>query len=69
MSKSNYYIIEQTDEYILLCDVGPWDQYLTITNNIENVCIELSEILGNKELRYINSENELTIWSKDKGFN
>lgn len=58
MQKANYAIIEQTDEFVLLRDVGPHDKYMTITNAAEAVVAEIASLLGNRRLEYIDSEGE-----------
>ena len=54
--KPNYEIIEQTSEYVLIEDLGPWDQHLTITNGAEQVVEELAPILNGRRLEYIDSD-------------
>lgn len=31
MNIANYMIMEETDDYILIKDLGPWDRFQTIT--------------------------------------
>jgi len=57
-NRANYRIIDETDEYVLIQDLGPWDVYLTVTNDAENVVKELSKIIGNKRLEYIDSDGD-----------
>lgn len=54
----NYIIIEDTPEYLLIEDVGPWNIYLTITNGAESVVEELAEQLGTRRLEYIDSSGD-----------
>ena len=57
---SNYDIIELHNE-IILEDIGPWDKFKTITNDIENVLLELRDYLvDNIKLSYIDSNGILT---------
>jgi len=57
---SNYNIIDLHNE-IILEDLGPWNKYKTITNNIEHVLIELQDyLIDNIKLSYIDSEGILT---------
>jgi len=59
--RSNYDIINVLEYHILLEDLGPWDIYLTITNNIENVLIEIKEHLKDlPTLSYVSSDDVLT---------
>lgn len=52
----SYEIIEDTEDYILIKDLGPWDQYMTITNAAEEVVAELAPTLAGRRLEYIDSE-------------
>jgi len=61
MKRSNYNVIADTETYILLQDVGPWDKYKTITNDIDDVLSDLKTILNNRELRYIDSDGDVSI--------
>jgi hypothetical protein len=54
-------ITEISPHHILLEDVGPWDRYLTITNDAENVIRDLSPILApGQRVLYRDSEGILT---------
>ena len=74
MSKQvNYEIIkDRIDVPLIIKDIGPWDEYLTLTNGAEIVIKELIDngILQGRRLLYIDTENcldELLI--KDNEFN
>lgn len=41
---------------VLIRDVGPWDQYLTVTNAAEEVVATLLPMLRGRRLEYIDSE-------------
>ena len=56
--RSNYNIIKDTKDYILLKDIGPWDIYKTITNDAEGIIYDLKHILNQRQLRYIDSEGD-----------
>lgn len=56
--KPKYEIVEETDEYILIRDVGPWDEYLTVTNGAEYVVEELAPRLKGRRLEYYDSGDE-----------
>jgi hypothetical protein len=59
MKSPNYQIIEETADYILIQDLGPWDFYPTITNAAELVVKELLPKLHIcKKLYYLDSEGE-----------
>lgn len=71
MKTPNYSIDDINDQRILIRDLGPWDEYPTITNNAEAVVAELvvahGEDLGGRELHYIDSEGELGRLLVEKG--
>lgn len=56
--KANYELVEQTTEYVLIRDVGPWDKFLTVTNAAEEVVAELASMLNGRRLDYRDSEGE-----------
>ena len=58
--RSNYSVVKSDAEKIILRDIGPWDQYLTITNDAENVIEDLSPVLHGRRVLYYDSEGELT---------
>lgn len=39
--KSNYEIIHSSPKLCVIKDVGPWDEFLSVTNDAENVVAEL----------------------------
>jgi len=48
---------------LIIQDVGPWDQYITITNDAERVVetlVSQGHLLPGRKLYYIDSENMLT---------
>ena len=58
---------------LIIEDVGPWDQHMTITNDIENVITDLifsGKLTTGRRLFYFDSEGELTeaLWSEEDGF-
>jgi hypothetical protein len=60
MKRSNYIIQHEDDNTILLHDIGPWDIYLTITNDAENVVNDLTQEQRRKKVAYIDSDGLLT---------
>lgn len=60
MKGSNYTIKEQTEDAIILEDLGPWDQYATVTNDAEAVVTTMLPFLLGRRLAYYDSDNELT---------
>jgi len=56
---ANYRIIEETDEYLVIQDLGPHYEYQTVTNAVEWVVNQLMDRLGDRELYYIDSSNTM----------
>ena len=52
----NYEIVRESDDVVLIRDLGPWDKYPTITNGAEEVVAELAPILRGRRLEYYDSE-------------
>ena len=64
MRIANYEILNITSSYILITDLGPWDERPTITNSAEEVVDQLKDQLhlyGDKykRLYYFDSEGDL----------
>jgi len=57
---ANFGIVSETEDRIILQDVGPWDKHFTITNDAENVVEKLLPRLKGRRLLYYDSEGELT---------
>jgi hypothetical protein len=60
--QANYAIVENIPgKPLVIRDLGPWDQYMTITNAAEFVVEELFEagLLDNRRLFYYDSEGDL----------
>lgn len=55
---SNYRVIESTAAYLLIKDLGPWEQFLSVTNDAENVVRRLAWTLNGRRLFYIDSEGQ-----------
>ncbi len=53
---AHYLIVTENSQYMLLRDVGPWNEYKTVTNAAENVISELAHRLGSRKLYYIDSD-------------
>jgi hypothetical protein len=58
MKTANYRIIEQTEAYVLIKDIGPWNKHPSVTNDAENVVAELVPMLRGRRLEYIDSEGQ-----------
>lgn len=57
--RANYEIIEQGEHRIVIRDLGPWDLFLTVTNDAERVVEELAPVLKGRRLLYYDSDGEL----------
>ena len=69
MRRSNYQVVENTDDYLVIRDLGPWDQYLTVTNDADEVVGELVKTLNGRRLEYYDSDGERAeIFIKDGRF-
>lgn len=70
MRKANYELVAQDEKHVLIKDVGPWDEHLTVTNGAEQVVAELFPMLKGRRLEYIDSEGHCAVLlvSKDGKF-
>lgn len=72
MLGAHFGIIDETDELVLIKDMGPWDRHRTVTNEAEAVVEGLAPILRGRRLEYIDSEGEraelLVVNGKFAGF-
>ena len=57
IKRANYTIVHDDSERMVILDVGPWDLFPTVTNDIEGVVNELVGRLNGKRLFYYDSEN------------
>ena len=60
--RSKYSVILQVKDFVLIKDIGPHDQYLTITNDVEKVVRDLvsnGKIQSGQRLFYLDSEGEM----------
>ena len=60
MRHAQFRIEQATSEKLVLGDMGPWDKYMTITNDAEYVVEQVASMLGNRKLFYYDSANILT---------
>lgn len=68
MVKSNFDVLVDREQFILLMDLGPWDKFRTITNDAENVVKEMAQRgLGDRKLFYVDSEGGITQLIHDGG--
>ena len=61
MRKANFELVEHNQHHVLIRDVGPWDQYRTVTNAAEEVVAELLPMLKGRRLEYIDSEGKRAV--------
>ena len=54
--KANYEIVSETDDCVLIRDLGPWSEYPTVTNAAESTVNALAPRLQGRRLEYIDSE-------------
>jgi hypothetical protein len=71
MVRSNFEIASNiSGDDLTIKDLGPWDKYMTVTNDAENVVAELFEegyLQDGRRLFYYDSENELTELTHENG--
>lgn len=65
MRTPNYKVIESNEDRVVLQDLGPWDEYPTITNAVEAVLQQIAGMLlvkphNGPNIYYIDSEGECT---------
>jgi len=69
MRCANYTIVADNEKELVIMDVGPWDQYPTITNSAEEVVEQLAGRLNGRRLMYYDSDNQLDqLLVKDERF-
>lgn len=56
---ARFYVECDTCESITIRDMGPWDEYPTITNDPEWVVSQLASVVGDRRLFYYDSMGEL----------
>lgn len=59
MKRAQYEVVRDMPDHMTIRDLGPWDQFPTVTNDAENVVLDLADLLGNRRLLYIDSEGKL----------
>ena len=57
--RANYETVADTSSFLVIRDVGPWDQYPTVTNDADAVVAELAPQLNGRRLLYYDSEDDL----------
>ena len=59
MRIANFEIVKSTSKYLILHDLGPWDQFPTITNSAEEVVEAMAgQLKPGQRLYYYDSEGE-----------
>lgn len=53
---ANYKILRDCPSFVLIQDMGPWNQHKSVTNDAESVVEELAPGLGDRKLFYIDSD-------------
>jgi len=54
--KANFKIIEESEDFVLILDQGPWHTHKTITNDAEGVVERMIERLKGRRLEYLDSD-------------
>jgi len=71
MSEAHYTLVDTAiGDCVCIRDLGPWDQYKTITNDAETVVLELvenGELPDDKRLFYYDSYGQLDEILHEKG--
>lgn len=60
MSEANYEIVRVDADSLTIRDVGPWDKFMTVTNDVEAVVADLvagGDLREGQRLFYYDSEN------------
>ena len=58
MRRANYAIVLESDDCVLIRDIGPHDQFFTVTNAAEEVVAELAPMLRGRRLEYYDSDGD-----------
>ena len=58
MNKPNFIIESETDDCLLIRDIGPWNRHPTVTNAAEEVVEQLAPRLHGRRLEYIDSDGQ-----------
>lgn len=62
MNHANFRIIDVSEEALLISDEGPWEDYRTVTNDVDWVVAHLcymGYLKGKQRLFYYDSEGEI----------
>jgi hypothetical protein len=51
-------IIKETEQYVVIQDLGPWDVCFTVTNDAEGVVQRLVSHLAGRRLFYVDSNGD-----------
>lgn len=58
MRRANFRVEQETEDLVLIRDLGPWDRFSTITNAAEKVVEQLAPMLRGRRLEYIDSNGQ-----------
>lgn len=56
---ARFTIIAETPSCVIIRDIGPWDEFMTVTNDAESVVAQLAVLVHGRRLFYIDSEGDL----------
>ena len=59
MAKANYEVVRANLAEVVIRDLGPWDQFQTVTNAAEETVQELAGRLDGRRLFYYDSNGQL----------
>ena len=59
MARANYEFVDFNSEYVVIRDLGPWSNFMTVTNDAEAVVREIWPMLEGRLLYYIDSEGDI----------
>ena len=55
MKPANFLIVQDLPDRLVIKDIGPWDQFPTVTNDVEQVVARLQFRLAGRRLFYYDS--------------
>jgi hypothetical protein len=55
---ARFEIVKETEEYIIIKDLGPWYIHFTVTNDAEQVVKRLASHLAGRRLFYVDSNGD-----------
>jgi hypothetical protein len=55
---ANFKVIFESENTVVIKDIGPWDVHFTVTNDAEGVVKRLAPMLNGRRLFYYDSEGD-----------